>query len=42
MANGAMEDQDQDVYGALEKNKNKTKVICADLLDFDCYLDLDF
>ena len=22
MANGAMEDQDQDVYGALEKNKN--------------------
>jgi hypothetical protein len=22
--------------------KNKTKVICADLLDFDCDLDLDF
>ena len=25
-----------------ENIENKTKVICADLLDFDCDLDLDF
>ena len=29
----------KDDFGITE---NKTKVICADLLDFDCDLDLDF